>query len=231
MNPDIQSQLNRAKELKKELDESSNADLKSKTISDKTRNLTQEILVKIRSILDQAMYSFFEKEIAPNLSDEEKKKVKVYFPLVSKKDDLKSILGRAMIKNLDTTHPKIFSFLETIQPYNKDFTWLNELSKYANEKHMKLTPQKRTEVKRTTVTSNNGSVSWGSGVTFDRGISIMGASVDPITQNIEPTPGVESKTEIWISFLFEDSNINALWLCNKSIEGSEKIINAFFSLF
>ena len=114
MNSDIQSQLDRAKELKKELDECSNIDLKSKTISYKTRNITQEILVKIRYILDQVMYSFFEKEIAPNLSDEEKKKAKVYFPLVSKKCDLKSVLGRAMIKKLDTTHPKVFSYLESI---------------------------------------------------------------------------------------------------------------------
>jgi len=231
MNPDIQSQLDRAKELKKELDESSNADLKSKTISDKTRNRTQEILVKIRSVLDQVMRYFFEKEIAHNLSNDEKKKARVYFPIVSKKEDLKSVLGRAMMKDLDTTHPKVFSFLESVQPYHEDYSWLNELSKYANEKHMRLTPQKRIEEKRTIVTGKGGSIYWGPGATFGEGASMFDAPVNPITQNIEPTPRVESKIEIWVSFLFEDSDVNALWLCNKSIEGSEKIINDFFSLF
>lgn len=231
MDKNIQSQINRAKELKKELDESSKFDLRSHRISDKTKNLTQEILVKIRSVLDQTMYCFFEKKIAPNLSEDEKQKARIYFPLVSKSDDLKSVLGRAKMTNLDVSHPEIFSFLESVQPYNSNYEWINHLSKYANEKHIRLTPQKRVEVKRTTVSSAGGSVSWGPGVTFGNGVSVMGARVNPITQNIEPTPGVESKTEVWVSFLFEDSDINALWLCNKSIEESEKIIKNFFSLF
>jgi len=231
MGQDIQSQIDRAKELKKELDKSSKSDLKSHNISDKTKNLTQEILVKIRSILDQTMYSFFEKKIAPNLSEEDKQRARIYFPLVSKLDDLKSVLGRAKMTDLEKTYPDIFSFLESVQPYNANYSWINHLSKYANEKHIRLTPQKRVEVKRTTVSRAGGSVSWRQGVTFGNGVSIMGAPVNPITQNIEPTPGVESKTEVWVSFLFEDSDINALWLCNKSIEESEKIINNFFSLF
>jgi len=230
MDSDIKSQLKRAKELKEELDCSSQGDLKNHTISDKTRNIIQEILVKVRSILDQVFYSFFEKEIAPNLTEKEKEKARVYFPIVSKEDDLNSVLGRAMIRNLNTTHPKVFSFIKSIQPYNNDYKWLSELSKYANERHIRLSPQKRIEVKRTTVSSRGGSVSWGPGVTFGGGVSIMGAPVDPITQNIIPTQGVESKTEIWVSFVFENSNVNALWLCNKSIEGSEKIINDFYSL-
>jgi len=231
MDSDIKSQLERAKELKEELDSCAQEDLKNHTISDKTRNRTQEILVKIRSILDQVIYSFFEKEIAPNLTEDEKKKAIVYFPLVTKEENFNSVLGRAMIRNLETTHPNVFSFLKSVQPYNEDYKWLGELSKYANEKHIRLSPQKRIEVKRTTVRSKGGSVSWGSGVTFGKGVSIMGAPVDPVTQNIVPTPGLESKTEIWVSFVFKDSKVNALWLCNKSIEGSEKIINDFYSLF
>jgi len=180
MNKEIQSQLDRARELKKELDESSNSDLKSHMISDKTRNLTQEILVKIRSILDQALYHFFEKEIAPNLNEKDKKNAKVYFPLVSKLNDLKSSLGRAKMKDLDLTHPRMFSFLESVQPYHKNYIWLNELSKYANEKHIRLTPQKRVEVKRITVSRGKGSVSWGPGVRFGSGISVMGCSCKPI---------------------------------------------------
>ncbi len=231
MDSDIKSQLERAKELKKELDGSAQKDLENKVISDKTRNITQEILVKIRSILDQVMYSFFEKEIAPHITESEKKKARVYFPLVNKEENIDSVLGRAMIKNLSSTHPKIFHLLRSVQPYNEEYKWLNDLSRYANHKHIKLAPQKRVEEKRTTVSSRLGSVSWNSGVTFGKGVAIFGAPIDPVTQNIVPTQEVESKIEIWVSFVFEDSNINALWLCKNSIEGVEKIVSEFFDLF
>lgn len=230
MNEDFNSQLERAKELRKELYDSIKRDLESRIISGKTRNLTQEILVKLRNVLDQTMHSFFEKEIFPNLT-KKTKKIKVYFPIVYKREDFTSSLNKSLIVDLDKTHPTIFAYLESIQPYNSNMSWLGILSRYSNERHVKLTPQKRIEVRRTTVKSNGGSVSWGSGVRFGKGISIMGAPVNPMTQDIEPTKGVESKKEIWVSFVFEDSNVNVLGLCDKSIEESEKIIKNFCSLF
>lgn len=227
---DIIAQLNRAKELNKELENSCKSDLISRSISEKTKNLTQEILVKLRSSLDQAMYKFFEKKMLPRLNISPKNN-KVYFPIVPKKSDLNASLGRSGIKDLNINYPKVFSFLESIQPDSEQYSWLGLLSKYANEKHIRLTPQKIIETKRRIVTNNSGSVSWGEGVTFGEGVSVMGAQMNPITQNIEPTEGIESRDEIWISFLIEDSNINSLALCNKSTNEVEKIINTFFSLF
>lgn len=92
MDGDIKSQIERAKELLTELEKSANTDLSRKEVSDRTRNLTQEILVKMRSIFDQSMYKFFEKSISSKLSDEEKERAKVYFPIISKKTDLTRFL-------------------------------------------------------------------------------------------------------------------------------------------
>jgi hypothetical protein len=41
----------------------------------------------------------------------------------------------------------------------------------------------------------------------------------PVPNNI-----VETKIEKWVSFLFDDSDINVLWLCKKSVEDGKKII-------
>lgn len=64
MNQDFQSQIDRAKELLKELEEVCNDDLKTQNVSGKTKNLSQEVLTKIRHTLDRSMYKFFEEKYA-----------------------------------------------------------------------------------------------------------------------------------------------------------------------
>jgi len=59
---------------------------------------------------------------------------------------------------------------------------------------------------------------------FGKGVSIMGVPIDPSTQLPVPNDLVETRIENWISFLFEGSNVNVLWLCKKSPEDGEKII-------
>ncbi len=235
MDSDIKSQLDRAKELKKELEESYNSDLKSKIVSDKTRNLTQEILTKIRSLLDQAMCKFFEKEIAPSLSNENKNKARVYFPLINKKEYLIPLLGRAEIKNLEISHPTIFSFLESVQPYNANYQWLNDLSKYTRERHIRLTPQMIKEETETILGKGVRVRTSGSGKVTMRGCLINGIPVN--SEDVSKTPlknfdpRLNVKRTKWISLTFEGTNIDVLQFCSCSIVESEKIINHFSSLF
>ena len=92
------------------------------------------------------------------------------------------------------------------------------------DEDIQLTPQTKTETKRVTVSRGDGSVSWGSGVTFGRGVSVMGVPIDPATQMPVPNNIVETKVENWISFLFEGSDINVLWLCKKSVKDGEEIV-------
>lgn len=224
MDQDIQSQLDRARELLKDLEKTCNDDLKAKDVSGKTKNLLQEVLLKIRHLLDQSVYKFFDKYYLPNFSGSDKNSVKVYFPIVSKKEDLKSVLGRAKMGDLETAHKDFYTFLDSVQPYNQDYLWLKHLAKYASEKHIRLTPQVRIETKRVTVSRGGGAVSWGPGVTFGSGVSVMGVPIDPATQMPVPNNVVETKIEKWVSFLFEGSGVNVLWLCKKSVEDGEKII-------
>ncbi len=114
---EIESQFNRAEELLSDLETSAQNDLTQQDVSDRTRNLTQEILAKVRMLFDQSMHAFFEKEYLPKLSAPESEKAKVYFLMLSSKSDLKSTLGRGKMKDLETTNPKAFAYLESVQPY------------------------------------------------------------------------------------------------------------------
>ena len=133
MDKDIKSQIERAKKLFGELKASCKKDLENKSISDDTKNLTPEILQKMRGLLDQSLYSFFEKNIAPKLSENEKGKARIYFPITAKKENLKSILGWGKMTNLETDYPKVFNFLDSIQPYNKGYEWLGEFNEFARQ--------------------------------------------------------------------------------------------------
>jgi len=234
MNQEIKSQINRAKELLGELKESCNKDLASKTVSDKTRNLTQEVLVKMGSVFDQAIRLFFKQKVEPELAQEEKKRAKVYFPFAKDLDSLKSILGRGKMAELESKYPEVFGFLQSVQPFIKGYKWMHFLKKYADERHIELTPQKKTVTdERITVAREGvGTVSWKpKGVKFENGVSILEAPIDTGTQNIRPTAGVTSKREIWVSFTLGDSGVNSLWLCETAINEGEKIISSFLGLF
>ncbi len=224
MDQDFQSQLDRAKELLQALEKACDDDLRAKDVSGKTKNLSQEVLLKVRHLLDQSIYKFFEKRYLSSLSDADKKSAKVYFPIVSKNDDLKSVFGRAKMDDIETKHQDFYKFIDSVQPYNQDYLWLKHLANYASEKHIRLTPQTKMETKRVTVSRGGGFVSWGPGVTFGGAVSVMGVPIDPATQMPVPNNIAETKVENWVSFLFEGSDINVLWLCKKSIEDGEKII-------
>src|SRR3989338_10412974 len=116
MDQDIQSQLERARELLQDLEAACNNDLQAKNVSGKTKNLSQEVLTKIKHLLDQVIYKFFEKHYLQNLSEVDKKSAKVYFPIVSKKEDLKSVFGRAKMSDLETKYGGFFILFLTKFP-------------------------------------------------------------------------------------------------------------------
>lgn len=226
MDQDIQSQLDRSRELLQELESSCKVDLQVKDVSGKTKNLSQEVLLKIRHLLDQSIYKFFEKYYLPNLSDADKKSAKVYFPIVSKKEDLKSALGRSKMGDLETKYQDFYKFIDSIQPYNQDYLWLNHLAKFASEKHIKLTPQ---TLKSENETKLGNAIHVGRGAkVIMRNCLINGIPINSENINETPLENFDSRLNVrrvtWISFLFKNTDISVLGLCKKSVEGGESII-------
>ncbi|MCX6764258.1 MAG: hypothetical protein NTU58_00945 [Candidatus Nealsonbacteria bacterium] len=228
MDQDIQSQLDRAKELMQDLEKACNVDLQAKDVSEKTKNLTQEVLLKIRHLLDQAIRKFFEKYYFNGLSDYDKKSTKVHFPIVSKKGDLK-FLGNVKMNDIIISHKDFYKFIDSVQPYNPGYLWLKYLRNYSNEKHIRLTPQ---TIKKENETRLGNAVRVGRGAV---GVSMSNCLINGILvnskdinaeplENFDPRLGVQRVT--WISFVFSDTDINILQLCKKSVEDGEKIIKS-----
>ena len=65
-------------------------------------------------------------------------------------------------------------------------------------------------------------MSWGPGVSFGAGVSVMGAPIDPRTQL--PVPNNQVKTEIitWVDFRFKDNGLSALPFIEQSLKKVEQ---------
>lgn len=228
MDPELESTLDRADELLRELEDEYKKSLQAQNVSERARNLTDEVLQKLRNALDHTMTGVWGKYIAPNLSQRDRERARVYFPIANDLNSLRSILGRQGMADLDKVHKNLYDFLLKQQPFSSEENrWLHLLKEIAAKgKHVRLTPQKRTKARRIKVSSREGdSVSWDpSSVKFGPGVRAMGAPVDPRTQRIVPTPGVTEQVEIWVSFIFDGYGVNALGFCKEACQKTRALI-------
>ena len=234
MDPELKSILDRADELLNDLEGEYANCLHSHKVTGRAKNITHEILEKLRNTLDQTMRKAWEKYISPTISDQERKRARVYFPITGDLNSFRSVLGRAFMQNVDQSHRKMYEFLLNRQPFlSGENQWLDLLTKIAAEgKHVRLTPQKRTETHRIKVSGpGGGSVSWDpSRVKFGPGVRAMGTPVDPETQRIIPIPGATEQVEIWVSFIFEGYSVNALGFCKEACQKTRTLIEDMINL-
>jgi hypothetical protein len=233
MASELESMLDRADELLKDLEDEYRKCLESQNVTERARNLTHEVLDKLRSVLDHAMARAWRKYVAPNLVEKDRQRARVYFPITSDLASLRSTLGRGYMSDLDKVHKKLYDFLLEKQPFSaQENRWLDLLTKIAGEgKHVQLTPQKRSETRRIRVSGHGGEVSWDtSSVKFGGGVSVLGAPIDPRTQRIVPTPGVTERVEIWVSFICEGYGVNALGFCKEACQKTRALIEEMVAI-
>jgi hypothetical protein len=227
MYANLKLSLDRADELLKELLAEYEKSLGAKAVSDRAVQLTHDVCERLRSVLDRTARRYWDLKVKPSLSKEDQDAASVYFPISADQHALDSVLGRWRWKAVRADHQPVYDYMLALQPFvsdaNRWFTLLNDLA--VQGKHIDLVPQKRNEERRTTVTGpGGGSVSWGQGVTFHgSGISIMGASVDPRTQRIVPTPGVTEKIEVWVGFEIQGYGVNAAGFCTEACREVRRI--------
>lgn len=201
-------------------------------VSDEVRNITQDMLTRLNKLLDIVMYQYFEIKIFPNLTSKEKEKIenKIQFPIVPKKEDFESMLGKIGLLGVENRDGRLISLLEQYQPYQVGQEWIKYLRDHANLCHRKLIPQKKT--KETSLTlgdsikiSDSAMVKMSNCVV--NGIPIKELIVDKgaVSGHIDPrlNPRVETK----VTYLFEGTEINVLWLCQKSLEEIENLVKSF----
>jgi hypothetical protein len=230
----LESLLDRADELLKDLEKEYEKCLHSKEVSERAKNITHEVLEKLRNALDQTMWKAWDKYISPNISDKDRERTLVYFPITDDLNSFHSARGRGLWQNLEKRNKQLYDFLLNIQPfYSDENKWLCLLREIAAKgKHVRLAPQKRKESRRITVSRNNvGSVSWDqSSIRYAPGVSILGAPIDPKTQRTIPTPGVTEQVEIWVYFTFEGYNVNAFRFCEDACQKTRKLIEDMVKL-
>jgi hypothetical protein len=192
------------------------------------------VLEKLRHALDHAMRGAWDKYVSPHLSEKDKKRAHVYFPITTDLGFFRSKLGEGRMRDLNKVHKELYDFVLKKQPFSSnDNKWLELLAKIAAEgKHVKLAPQKLIDTRRIKVSRPNGSsVSWDpSAVKFGSEVRVLGAPIDLNTQRIVPTPEVIEEDEIWVSFILDDYGLNALGLCKEMCQKTRVLIEEMVNI-
>ena len=212
----IQASMARADELLTELGQEYATSLRTKQVRPRAIQLTHEVCERLRSVLDRLARRYWAIHIAPSLELADRKAAQIYFPICDDLRQFDSLLGRWRWKSVKGSHQDISAFLLNLQKFtNPTNHWLSVLHEITVQgKHIDLIPQSRQEQGRITVSSAKASVSWDPNlVSFGPGVTVAGAFLDPRTQRIIPTLGVEEIVQIWTSFRIQGYDLDALEFC------------------
>jgi len=208
----IEALLNKARTTFNDLKRAYEASLQEKTIRDDLKVDIKNICENLRSCLDYLAH-----EMVEGLCQPSGKQNLLYFPIRSSKAEFEKTMARDY-PGLETANKSVFDFLESIQPYRD--AWLGEFNKLNNEnKHQDLVEQTKTEHRRINVSGpGGGGVSWGPGVTFGSGVSVMGVPIDPRTQLPVPNNSIKTEIIVWVDFKLESNGQSVLPFIEMSID-------------
>jgi len=200
------------KELRSEYD----ASLHEKHVREDLKVSIKNIFENLRSCLDYIAHDIFEAHCSTHT-----KPKRLYFPIRQTAAEFTNAINKDY-PDLGVRAKPVVDVLDSVQPYRDP--WLGNFNKLNNHnKHQDLVEQTRTESRRVTVSRGQGSVSWGPGVTFGGGVSVMGVPIDPNTQM--PFPNTVAKTEVvvWVDFRFKEVDQPVLSFLERSLENVERL--------
>ena len=188
--------------------------LHDKQIRDDLKVDIKNIFENLRSCLDYLAQDIYETFCALS-----KKPDRLYFPIRPSLAEFNGVIS-SDYPMLQTISKPVYDILETMQPYHDP--WLRYFNKLNNEnKHQDLIEQTRMESRQVTVSSTGSSVSWGPGVTFGSGVSILGVPIDPTNQLPVPNNQVKTDIVIWVDFRFREINLSVLPFIDQSLKKVE----------
>lgn len=187
------------------------------------KHVREDLKVAIKNIFEnlRSCLDYLANDIFDTHCSSAKKPDRLYFPIRSTADEFHKAIARDY-PNLQSASKAVFDILEAVQPYHDP--WLGQFNSLNNHnKHQDLVEQTRTEARQVTVSRGGGSISWGPGVTFGSGVSVMGVPIDPRTQM--PVTNTDAQTEvvIWIDFRFEEIGQSVLPFVQSSMHNVEKV--------
>lgn len=194
------------------------ASLHEKHVREALKVGIKNIFENLRSCLDYMAHDIFESHCATA-----RKPSRLYFPIRQSHQEFGNAIA-SDFPGLSAVSPQTVRILEAVQPFND--SWLGQFNKLNNHnKHQDLVEQTRTEQRQVTVSRGDSSVSWGPGVTFGSGVSVVGVPIDPKTQM--PVPNSVANTEVvtWVDFKFADIDQQVLPFIEKSIANIRQVFN------
>lgn len=198
------------------LREAYESSLNDKAVREDLKVSIKNVFENLRSCLDYLAHDIFESHCSAH-----KKPKRLYFPIRPTAPEFSNAIAKDY-PDLQLNAIPVVDVLDGVQPYHDP--WLGRFNKLNNHnKHQDLVEQTRTESRRVTVSRGQGAVSWGPGVTFGGGVSVMGVPIDPNTQM--PVPNTVAKTDvvIWVDFRFKEVDQPVLTFIETSIKNVNKI--------
>ena len=226
--------ISASKEMLKEIESAYQESLHQKSISPKLLIKIKNFMENLRSALDFTAHGLFEK-----YGDQSKSDQNIYFPYAWEGLDLMGFRSKNRIEKcipgLNSTRPDIVAKIESYQHFSDaSNAWLPKFMDLNNEnKHQRLTPQIRKEVKELRISSGNVGMrlSGGASIKISGNAQIrMGNAIISGNQTISPDSPARifgpAKQEIitWVSFHFTDNNEPVVPLLRNSLNGIESIV-------
>ena len=203
------------------------ASLQASEVSDNLKIDIKNFCENLRSVLDYLAHDIHETHCS-----RAKPYDRFYFPILPDRKQFESQTDK-WYPDLVKTKPDLWSYLETVQPYQTGYKWLGQFNKLNNEnKHGNLVEQTRTERNEIRVTSQGVTqVSWDpKAVKFGNGVYIAGVPVNPSTQLPVSHPSQKVEKIIWVDFQFAGIMISALQLLQQTLAGTRQIAEDIYRL-
>jgi hypothetical protein len=197
--------------------------LQEKKVSTNLQVRIKNVVENQRSALEYLAHGIYE-----SLGDG--KKANSYYPIAKEEEDFQGLFGR-QLPGVAAKCSAVFEAIAAKQPYEKDFEWLRHLAILTNEnKHCRLTPQTRTEVRRVRVDMPAGRVEWApEGVIFGDGVLFGGVPVNPATQRPIPSSHQTVTDVIYVGWLFEEPRLPVLSTLTEIQESLPSLIDDLLS--
>jgi hypothetical protein len=214
----IQALLTKVKAQIQQIQAEYDKSLHAKSVDAQLRIDIKNACENLRSVLD-----YIAKDIRERYCPSAPANTRFYFPILPDKPTFDRKIDE-WFPGLRLAAPAVVAALESTQPFQKGQEWLGQFNQVNNDnKHGDLVEQTRVERTETRVTGHAGQVSWGQGVTFGPGVSVMGVPIDPRTQLPVPDPSVKVERITWVDFHFAGMGVSALGLLRQVLAGIERI--------
>lgn len=212
----VEALLRKAKSDFGDLRATYDSSLHEKHVREDLKVAIKNIFENLRSCLDYLAHDIFDTHFGSV-----RKPDRLYFPIRSTAAEFNQAIAKDY-PDLQSNSKAVFDILEAVQPYSDP--WLGQFNKLNNHnKHQDLVEQTRTEARQVTVSRGGGSVSWGPGVIFGSGVSVVGVPIDPRTQMPVPNTVAETEVVIWVDFRFKEIDQSVLPFVEASLRNVERV--------